>query len=442
MPLRYRIVRRFLRIWFAAVFRKIRLLGAEDEAASGATMLLVSHPPRVLDVLLLVAIFDRQLHCLIDTQTASGLAGQFLTWSLGVIAPTSGMGASNGAWMEMCREWLESKGIVVVFSNSVTQDGSPSERLISVAKIALEVESMSPASVESAILPVHLLTPFARFTEVLIHFGEPVFPQDFLSLPDRELDEQTMELARALSRSCHANPFALRQHDLTQLLTDLAEILRIDLADEWASKPDWKQTIEGFTLSRFLRAWAEQENHADPEKLVTLRRALNACREASRRWSLGTLQIENAAWTKSTLRGALAWVESALGLPVAGYGFLNHVPAGLLVSIMGLHKRGKRVRPRQWAAAGFFLLASYAGAIALVYHWFGRSTAGYYAVTLPTSGAYLWRWTWLWRHRTRLLLLGLFAPLAARRLLRMRKEVIARVETARSTYADVLAVAH
>jgi len=305
------------------------------------------------------------------------------------------------------------------------------------------VESRPYASMESAIVPVHLLIPFARFDEALIHFGEPVFPQDFLALPDCQLDQQATELARALSHVCQANPFALRQHDLVQLLADLAEILRCDLAEEWACRPDWKQTVEGFTLSRFLVEWAEETNRLDPDKLVTLRQALNAWREVRRRWSLETIQIDNATWTRSTLRRVLAWVESALGLPVACYGFLNHVLAGLLVSVTGVRqKAGKQVRPRQWATAAFLILVCYGGAIVLVNHWFGRSTAGYYAVTLPTSGLYLWRYAWLWRHRTRLLLQDLFAPLAERRLDRMRKELIARVGAARNAYADVLAVAH
>lgn len=439
--MRYRMVRRLLRIWFAAVFRKIRLLGAEDEAASGATVLLVSQPQRILDVLLLVASFDRKLHCLIDAKTCRGLAGQLLTRSLGMIAYASGVDAPSGVGIEACRELLEIKETVVFFVHPEAKGAKVSERLTSVARMALELESRSPTSGESAILPVHLLVPFARFKEALVHFGDPVFPQDFLPLPSGELDEQATELGRILSHVCHVNPFALRRHDLVQLLADLAEILRSDLADDWASRSNWKQTVEGFTLSRFLTEWAEHTNRLDPDKLLTLRQGLNAYHEARRRWSLETIQIENAAWTRSTLRRALVWMESTLGLPVACYGFLNQVPAGLLILVTGLRQKpGKQMRPGEWAVAAFLVLACYAGAIALVNHWFGRSTAGYYAVTLPASGFYLWRYVWLWRHRTRLLLQHLFAPLVEHRLHRMRKGLIARVGAARNTYADVLAV--
>ncbi len=442
MPLRYRVVRRLLRIWFAAVFRKVRLLGAEDEAGSSATLLLVCQPPRILDVLLLVASFDRQLHCLLHPATLSGLARQFLAWSLGMIPDTHSGGARSQAAIDLCRELLESEETVVVFASPQAKDGSPSDQLISVARMALEVEPRPPVAAESAILPVHLLVPFARLSEALIHFGEPVFPQDFLPLPRGPLDPQIAELALELSRVCRVNPFALRQHDLVQVLDDLAEILRSNLADEWGSRPNWKQTVEGFTLSRFVEGWAEQTNCLDPDRLVTLREALDAYREARRRWSLRVIQIENAEWIRSTSRRTLACVESALGLPVACYGFLNHVPACFLISVTGLwQKLRKQARPREWAASALIFLTCYAAAVALAHHWFGRSAAGYYAVTLPASGLYLWRYAWLWRHRTRLLVQDLFAPADESRLHRMRRGLTAQVEAARNAYADTLGVA-
>ena len=116
-------------------------------------------------------------------------------------------------------------------------------------------------------------------------------------------------------------------------------------------------------------------------------------------------------------------------------GFVSHLPAGLLIFLTGVWgKLKKRRRPGEWAAAAAILLASYAGAIALVNLWFGRSDAGYYAVTLPLSGIYLWRYTWLWRHKTRLLLQDLFTPGHEVRLRRMRKQLLAQVEAARDAY--------
>lgn len=443
MPLRYRIIRWFLRIWFAAVFRKVRLLGAEDEAGSSATVLLVSHPPRLLDVLLLVASFDRQLHCQINPKTVGGLTLKFLVWSLGLIVDTSDVGERSGAWVEACREFLEAAETVVVSVNPRANAGSPSDRLTQFARMTLEVETRPAVVAESAFLPVHLFIPFARFNEALIHFGEPIFPRDFLPPSATALESRVTELALELRRACQENPFALQQQDLVQVLADLAEMLRSELADEWAERPNWKQRVEGFVLSRFVAEWAEQTNRFDPDNLVTLREALDAYFLAHRRWSLRAIQIEYEEWARSTSRRALAWVESILGLPVAGYGLLNHLLVWLLISALGLWRKLRRpARSTEYAAAVLILLAYYAAAIALAYHWFGRSTAGYYAVTLPISGLYVWRYAWLWRHRTRLLLEDSFAVAVEARLRRMRKEVIARVDAARNAYAEALGITH
>jgi hypothetical protein len=442
MTLRYRIVRWLLRIWFAAVFRKVRLLGADDEARTGATVLLVAHPPRLLDTLLLVASFDRQLHCLINPETVGRFTRQFLVWTLGMIADTSGTEADSRAWVETCQELLGAGEAVVIAANPQANSGAPPERLMAVARMALEVESRPPVGAESAILPVHLLIPFARFNEALIHFGEPVYPRDFLAPAAGAPDRRVFELAAELGRAGEENPFALRKHDLVQVLIDLTEILRSGLADDWAARTNWKQTVEGFALSRFVAEWAEQTNRLDPDKLVTLREDLDAYREARRRRSLQTIQIDQAEWAKSTVRRGLAWVESALGLPVACYGVLNHIPAWLLISALGLWRKLRApARSAEYAVAALILFAYYAAATALSYHWFGRSTAGYYAVSLPSTGVYLWRYARLWRHRTRLLLEDSFAAAVEGRLRRMRKELITRLEAARNAYADALGVA-
>jgi hypothetical protein len=53
------------------------------------------------------------------------------------------------------------------------------------------------------------------------------------------------------------------------------------------------------------------------------------------------------------------------------------------------------------------VVGSYAVQIVLVDRIMGRAVAGYYAATLPVSGAYLCRYRWLLQQRTRILLLGL-----------------------------------
>ncbi len=440
MPLGYTIVRLLLRVWFGVVYGKIRLLGAADEAASGAAVLVVGHPPRLFDVLLLVAGLDRQLHCLVDPAIVRGLALRFLVRSLGTIPD------APGGWedaIHACRESLEREETIVVFTQGPGDIGDAQPRLTALARMALDVESRRSSPLEIAVLPVHVMMPFAPLSEALIHFGEAIFPRDLLSSGHSAPEERAAELRAALSQACEANPFALRREDVDHLLGDLTQVLRSALAAEWEARPDWKQTVEGFTLSRFVAAWVEQANRFDPHKLVALRETLDTYREAQRRYALRTFEIENAPWMRSMVRRALAWMESVLGLPVACYGLVSHLPAGLLALLSGLWGRlKKRTRPGEWAVGVALVVSSYAAMIAFVSHRFGRSAAGYYAVTLPLSGIYLWRYTWLWRHKTHLLLQQLLAPRHQTRLWRRRKQLLVQVEAARNAYADTLGLAH
>lgn len=444
MPLRYTIVRLLLRVWFGLVYGKVRLLGASDEvAASGAALLVVGHPARLLDVLLLVASLDRQLHLLVDPAIVSGPARRFLAQTLGMITDSVDGPERDCAGIRACRELLECEEAVVVFTHAAGEMGNPQPRLDALARMALEVEASPASALDIAMLSVHLLAPFAPLGETLIHFGEPIFPHDLVPSRDEPLEQRTAELSASLNQACAANPFALRRDDVDHLLNDLTDVLRSDLAAEWASRSDWKQTVEGFTLSRFVVEWVEHANRVDPHKLVTLREALDVHREARRSDWQRSFEMESAVWTQSIVRRLLTLLESALGLPVASYGLINHLPAGLLIFLTGLWGRlKKRTTPSVWAAAVAILLSSYAGAIVLVNHRFGRSAAGYYAVTLPLSGTYLWRYVWLWRHRTRLLLQDLFASRNALRLRRMRKQLLAQVAAARDAHADTLGLAH
>ena len=55
-------------------------------------------------------------------------------------------------------------------------------------------------------------------------------------------------------------------------------------------------------------------------------------------------------------------------------------------------------------------------------------SAGYYAPTLPVSGWYLWRYVGLVRPQARLLLISLTIPSLARKIKRLRAELLADLD--------------
>ena len=445
MSPRYRFLRRLLQIWFAIVFRKIRLLRAEVQPASGATLLVINHPQSLLSALILVASFERQLHCLIDRKLLWGPLQRLLAWNLSVIPYEPGV-EDQRSGLRGCYDALVSRGAVVVFAEPHAVTAGETSRLAeAIANISLEAESGLAGRLGIVILPVHLLVPYGRSqsNEALVHLGAQIFPQEYLSPGGSALPEQVSALAAALRRACQQNPFSLRRKNIEQFLARLAEVFRSDLEEDWTSRPSWKQEIEGFELSQFVAEWADYVNRTNPGRLVALHESLDAYREALRRWWLRRLEVETAdAWFQSSLRRTGVWVESAVGLLFACYGIVNHLVAWLLLLWAGLLKKETgRAKKAEWLARGLVVLGCYAGQIWMVAHSFGRSTAGYYALTLPVSGAYLWRYGWLLQHRTQRVLLALGVPAQQTKLRRMRKELIEEFNEARDVFAATLGVA-
>ena len=218
--------------------------------------------------------------------------------------------------------------------------------------------------------------------------------------------------------------------------------MRSDLDEEWAAKPDWKQKTDGFTLSGLVTRGVEVMNRLNPARLVMLRDELDRYREARRRCALRELEREAAGrWLESPLARGWYGLESALGLPLAVFGLLNHLPAWLLFFWAGLlRKEEEESRAALWVKRVVVVLACYTVQIALCSHWLGRVAAGYYALTLPLSGGYLLRYGWLLRQRTRLLLSAWGLPRKKAGLRRWRKQLIARLDTARDAFAETVKI--
>ncbi len=409
-------------------------------------MLLISHPASFLDALILIAAFDRQMHCLLDRRLFRGPWRGLLARGLRMIADER-EGAGRQATLDASCQVLAGRGAVVVFAEQQREeDEAPPRLALKAATLALESELRHSGQLGLAIFPTHLYLPVAplQSSELLIHIDAPLYPLEFLPPGSEELSDRSRALATALEAACRQNAFRLQPGEVEQFLSDLEEVLRSDLEEDWASRPNWKQNVESFRLSRFVAEWVEEINYLNPGRLVALRKFLQAYREARRRWSLRQLRVETAGeWLKSRRRRMLVWGESVLSLPLAGWGMINHLLLWPLLSWSGLLKKnsGRSVKV-EWLLRALAVLVCYAGQISLCGHWLGRSWAGYYALTLPLSGAYLWRYVWLLRSRTRLLLIAVRVPPQAAKLRRMRKELHREVNAARDVYADALGVPH
>jgi len=445
LPALYWFVRALLRLWFGFWFRSIRVLNGEPLLQSGALVVTISRPPNFLAALVLVASSERQLHCALDRSVLQGVARRTLAWTLGMIPYDSGVDGGRSI-IEPCCRILTDQGAIAVFVKAQGPGAEGALRAELAAQIPLEAQSGWPVPLEVALVPVHLLLPVthAGADEAMVHLGTPIFLEQISIGSETTLAEKASLLGDELRRAGDQNPFALRPDNIEHFMGDLHELFRADLQEEWGQRKNWRQDIEGLRLSQFVAQWVGYVNRTDPGRLVALHRSLHAYQEARRRWSLRRLEVETAqTWMRSWWRRRAVAVESLLGLPVALYGAVNHLLAGFALCGLSLFRKvvpgagtGAWIR---WA----LVVSCDAAQVALVGHWLGRSTAGYYLLTLPISGAYLWwRYVWLVRNRTRLLIAAHWVRGVDARLVRDRKQFIEEFNAARDSYAASLSGAH
>lgn len=442
----YRFLRALLRGWFTFVFRKIRVLRAEVLPASDAVILVISHPASFLDALILVAAFPRQVHCLLSRDLVRGTLRGFLARHLGMI-PFDPSGLDRQASRRAASEALEKHGAVAVFADPRAEKPGQQQPLAAgAAVLALQTVSRHSGKFSLSVIPVHVFLPIARPRggEVVFYVEDAVPLGDYTASGGGDPSAQARRLAAAIEQSFHENAFRLHPGDIKEFLADLEEILRVDLRQGWAERPNWKQEVEGFELSEFIAEWVDQLNSLNPGRLVALRDELARYREERRRWAQRRFEVEAAgAWLKSPLRRLGLWVESAVGLPVAVYGLLNHLVAGAVLFWSGLLRKDSGREPRaEWMWRSLMVLGCYTVQVLLCAHLLGRAAAGYYVLTLPMTGVYLWRYWWLVRHRTRLLFLSAGLERRSDKLRNARKHFIEEMNSARDAYADALGIPH
>jgi hypothetical protein len=439
---RYRLCRWLVRVWFVLSFRRIRLLDAGDSSEGGPVLLVVSQPASFLAALILTAAPERSLRCLLPKSLVRGPLARVLALGLGMIRYEH-QGPSTESPPQAALDFLACGGTLVVFADqSPAADAGPSA-LASTAALLISKAESEPSGRRLRVHPAHLFVPVAspHARECLIYVDSALARPQGPPAAGHE-DGEAQAWASALEERFLENAFQLRPPDLQYFLTDLEELLRAALQEDWSSHPNWKQDAEGFVLSRWAVEWVQQTNHSNPARLVTLRQALDNYRGIERRRLLHQLEVEAAGpWLRSGSRRAVVWLETVIGLPIALYGLLNHLLIGALLFLTGSFKKDNhRSRAVEWTMRGGVTLACYATQVFLVSHWWGRAAAGYYAPTLPVTGVYLWRFRWLLRHQTRALFKSLTLSALTLKANRLRRAFLEGLDRTLTKYEEAAGV--
>lgn len=427
VPAAYRVARAIIRFGVWLFFPKLRLVHQEKLDQPRPTILLVTHQKSLAFALLLVAAADRQIHCLLPSGQMHGIFRKLAGRVLGMQTYDS-LSEEQDSLLNPCLSILIDQGVIALFTERLPwNDGQRAPVADFAARLSLATTLPGQGVIQPILCPVHwFLRTERRGSEPLICIGGPIQAQPFLPRVGEDVAEACRHLAETVENAMDANVFALTAPEAELFGRELEGLSREHLEEQWSRRPDWKQQVEDLRLSSFVKTWIKEQNRTDPAHLVELRESLKDYRRAHRQCSLGEDVIETSgSWQASAFRLAAAWVETVLGFPVALYGLLNHIPAGVVLSVSGLLKNSPKRDPKvEWLLRIFIVLSFYTAQVYLVHSLWGRATAGYYTLTLPVSGAYLWRYRWLGRHRTRVLVLKALLPARTARLLRRREKIL------------------
>ncbi len=428
-PGAYRLTRAILRLGVWLFFPGLRLLNREKLERPGPAILIVTHPRSLRVALLLITSLDRPVRCLVPAGQMKSTFERLAGWALGMQVFESLSGAQESL-LNSCLSVLSNRGIIALFDAPFQQDGGPRAPVADfAARLALEAVLPGPGQVEPGLYPVHwYLSAERRRPERLVYIEGPIQASHFIPKVGEDAAEASLHLAEAIQKAIGANIFGLAEVELEHFRRELEDFSREHLQVQWSRRPNWKQQPEELHLSSIATRWLAEQNCTDPARLAELRASLDAYREERRRFSMRQFIVEfSGGWQTSIRRVAAAWIETVLGFPVTVYGLLNHLPAAIILSTTGFLKSSPKRDPKaEWLVRILVVLSFYTIQILLVHIWWGRAGAGYYALTLPVSGAYLWRYRWLWRHRTHVLLFKAQHSAGSARLARRREKILDR----------------
>jgi 1-acyl-sn-glycerol-3-phosphate acyltransferase len=433
-------------------FRRVERFHPERVPASGPVLFVSNHPNSLTDSFIIGASVPRKVNFVATVQLFRIAPLKWLLTRCGVI-PINRVKddpkamRTVAATFEACFRVLETGEAVGIFPEGITYDDSQLKEVKSgAARMALELEQRHEGKLGLRILPVGLTYSAKEKyrSDALVNFGEPLRAAEFLTgyaehrkecinRLTAEIEHRLQSLILHLPHLEHARVIAAVQ----RLYLDKLRIGNREIHESLAP------SAENLVLSRRITEVVEQVYERDPERATNFAARL----ALYERW-LGRLKLPEEMMSQSQnvalLRRSIGWAFLALlGAPVALYGWVHRFIPYVVVrwAIKKFPEPGKRKAQVSTTVIAAGLVAfgvCYSSYIALVHYFFGWPASLWYGLSLPVASLlahYYLRELSLFVASLRHLMVLSRAPLATKRLLAMRRQLIAEIDAVRGELA-------
>jgi glycerol-3-phosphate O-acyltransferase/dihydroxyacetone phosphate acyltransferase len=446
----YRLMRRILTLALGFYFRRVERFHIERVPANGPVLFVSNHPNSLTDSFVIGAAVPRKVNFIGTVQLFSFKAVKWLLTQCGVI-PINRVKDNPKAMRSVADTFeavfrvLERGEAVGIFPEGVTYDDSALKEVKSgAARMALELEHRHGGKLGLRLAPVGLTYSAKEIyrSDVLVNFGEPIGAADFLEGYSERRKECILRLTEEIEQRIQSLILHIPKLEEARVVEGVKRLYfdRLLLGNRVASEPGAEQAKE-LLLAQKIAETIGRIYRTEPERAA----AFAAKLDFYERW-LARLKISEAALELFPQRKELAmqaaeWAFIAVvGAPVAFYGWLHRlIPYALIkwsARKFTLPDRRKAQAPTTAMAAGVVGFGVCYIICIAVFQWlFGWPASLWYALSLPVTGLlahyYLRELTRMWASvQTTVVLLR--APVAAKRLLALRAELIAEIEAVRT----------
>ncbi|HYG33609.1 MAG TPA: lysophospholipid acyltransferase family protein [Clostridia bacterium] len=450
----YEAMRWFIGLALGFYFRRIERFHAERVPQEGPVLFAANHPNSLTDSFVLGASVGRKVNFVATVQLFRFKPVKWLLTHCGVIPinrlkddPKSMRTVADT--FEACFRTLEAGEAIGIFPEGITYDDAQLKEVKSgVARMALELEHRHNGKLGLQIVPVGLTySAKERYrSDVLVHFGEGIRVADFLE----GYTERRKECISRLTAEVVARLQSLILHlPAVEHAWVIAGVKRLYLERLLVGNSVVREPIspraEELLLTQAIAEAVEHIYRTQPERAEAFAVKLGLYERQLQRLRISDEQLKlfpdpRKLWIHN---GALALI-AFIGAPIALYGWLHRLLPFMVVkwAMRRFPEPGKRKAQASTAAivAGIVAFGVCYGLYVLCFHLlFGLPASFWYALSLPPASLL----AHYYLREMRSLVAGvrnawvlLRAPLAVRRLLKMREEMIAEIETVRKERAQ------
>ena len=445
----YGLMRWWIRLALGFYFRRIERFHPERVPASGPVLFTSNHPNSLTDSFVIGASVPRKVNFVATVQLFRFGPLKRLLSRCGVIPINRVKDDPRGMrtvadTFEACYRALEAGEAVGIFPEGITYEDSQLKEVKSgAARMALELEHRHAGRLGLRLVPVGLTYSAKELyrSDALVQFGEPISAAGFLGGYAERRKECIHRLTAEIERQIQSLILHLPELEHARLVAGVKRLYldRLRLGSRIVEGPVSPQAEE-LLLTQRITQTIEQVYRTEPERAAAFAARLDLYQRR-----LARLSISDEALALFPERARLVWQSFAwalvavIGAPIGLYGWLHRLVPFALVrwAVRRFAEPGKRKAQTSTVSlvAGLIAFGLFYGICVLVFHrLFGWPASFWYALSLPVASLIahhylreLGRLAASLRNATILLR----APIAARRLLALRGQLIAEIESVR-----------